>query len=246
MMEEDKDIELLEGYLENTLSPEDNAAVETRLRTDSDLHQLLADLKILRASIRENSRVQLKQELIDIENALSEKPEAKSVSFRPWLIGVAASVVLIVATFLLWPKPTNTQELFAQYFEPYPNVIMPTVRGDLEPDTTLMAKAYRAYDSGDYEKAITFFEQVKAKDEGVYLYLGNSYLADNEPEKAIVCFEKVINDFEVFDEQAEWYLSMCYIRAGDLKKAKDLLNTIASKEGSYKIKAEQVLPQLKL
>lgn len=244
MMEEEKDIELLDGYLENTLGADDRSAVEARLQNDSGFRQLLEDLKILKESIRQSSRVQLKEELVEIENKLSANPEGKTASLRPWIIGVAASLVLVVVTFLLWPKPTDTQELFAQYFEPYPNVIMPTVRGDLEPDTTLMAKAYRAYDSGDYEKAISLFEQVAAKDEGVYLYLGNSYLATNNPEKAIVCFEKVWNDYDVFDEQAEWYLSMAYLKTGDLKKANDLLNAIASKEGSFEIKAEKILPQL--
>ncbi len=243
MTTEENDIELLDQYLQNTLAPAERVALEARLQNDEGLRNTLEDLKVLQAGIRESSRMQIKSQLVEIENKLPQP--GKVISFRPWAVGIAATVVLAVVSILLWPRPTGPQELFAQYFEPYPNVIMPTVRGDLEPDTTLMAKAYRAYDSGDYEKAIRFFEQVGTKDEGVYLYLGNSYLAIDSTEKAIVCFEKVISDFDVFDEQAEWYLGMAYLKTGDLKEAKSLLSIIATKEGPYKIKAERVLPNLK-
>ena len=241
-MNDENDIELLERFVNNTLSAEERASVAKRLEQDSSFKQLLADLKLLQEGIRANSREELKTLFQEIEMSLpGSMPDAKVVSWKPWLIGIAASIVLIAAAIAIWPQQKSNEELFAKYFEPYPNVIMPTVRGDLEADTTLMAKAYRAYDRGDYEKAIRFFEQVGVKDEGVYMYMGNSYLAIDSTEKAITCFEKVISDFDAFDDQAEWYLGLALLKKDQINESKKILTKIGSGKSSYGKKAKVIL-----
>ena len=107
-----------------------------------------------------------------------------------------------------------------------------------------MAQGYRAYDQQDFKKSIELFESLEKKDEGVLLYLGNSYLASGSPEKAIPVFEKVIMDYEIFDEQAEWYLAGSYLKAGYAEKAKEALRNVTARGRSYKSRAEIILEKL--
>lgn len=237
MNEDEKDIELLERYHNHALGDRERTAVEQRLKEDESFRDLDNDFKVLLAGIREVSRKNIKHELEQIE----AKQATRVVPFRTWAVGIAASVVLVVVAYWLWPRPTEGEKLFAQYFEPYPNVIMPTVRGDLEPDTTLMAKAYRAYDREDYQSAISLFEQLKAKDEGTLLYLGNSYLAIGQTQQAVALFLKLKSDYHVFDEQAEWYLVLCYLQLNENGRAKKAVDELIGRDSPYDEKAKQLL-----
>jgi tetratricopeptide (TPR) repeat protein len=118
------------------------------------------------------------------------------------------------------------------------------MRGDLLSDTSLKAKAYKAYDLATYADAITLFEQVQQKDEGVYLYLGNAYLALGDATKAIPLFEKVIAEYDVFDEPAEWYLALAYLRNNRVEEAVSKLRALQQGNNSYADEAERLLKKL--
>ncbi len=244
-MNEEKEIALIDSYLEGTLSMEDKIAFEERLRKENDLQLLLSDLRILKAGIKQTTREEIRSELQSLENKLTGSP---SFSFlRSTWTKVAASLAFIMVTaWLLWPSSTKTPEqLFAENFEPYPNIIMPTVRGGQASDSTEMAQAFKAYDMQEFPKAIQLFESIEAKDEGVLLYLGNSYLANGTPEKAIPIFVKTIKDYDLFDEQAMWFLGLSYIKIGDTENAKSVLLKLNAKDGFYKSRAETLLINLK-
>ena len=240
-MNEEKEIALIDSYLEGTLSMEDKIAFEERLRKENDLQLLLSDLRILKAGIKQTTREEIRSELQSLENKLTGSP---SFSFlRSTWTKVAASLAFIMVTaWLLWPSSTKTPEqLFAENFEPYPNIIMPTVRGGQTADSTVMAQAYKAYDMQEYTKAIELFESLEVKAEGVLLYLGNSYLANGSAEKAVPIFERVISDFDIFDEQAEWYLALSYLKLGNKEKASEISKAIVDRGGDYASKAKRLL-----
>jgi tetratricopeptide (TPR) repeat protein len=85
-----------------------------------------------------------------------------------------------------------------------------------------MAKGFKAYDNGRYEEAISYFEQVE-DEQSVLLYLGNSYLALDKAEEAIPLFEKLIEEYDVFDEQAEWYLVLALLHVGKTYDANKII-----------------------
>lgn len=244
-MNEEKDIALLVSYLEGTLSMDDKNALEERLLQEQDLQLLLHDLRLLKAGIKQANREEIRSELKALENKLAGSTSSASLLQSTWLKIAASLAIVAVSTWLLWPATKTPEQLFAENYEPYPNVIMPTVRGGQAPDSTVMAQAYKAYDMQEYSKAIELFESMEEKDEGVLLYLGNSYLANGLAEKAIPVFEKVISEFEIFDEQAEWYLSLSYIKIRDNENAKSVLLKLNAKDGFYKSRAETLLNHLK-
>ena len=65
----------------------------------------------------------------------------------------------IIRTLLFLAKSNiqqlNTEQLYAQYFEPYRNVVQPIVRGENKTDTK--SKAFQAYETKNYEDALKYF-----------------------------------------------------------------------------------------
>lgn len=238
-----EDIELLEQYLAGTLEAGERARLEARLGQEPELVKELHELQTLIDGIGKAGRTDVLTSLRELEWTLPAL-ESQVVPFwgSAW-VRVAASVsVLAVCAYLFWPRPEDPQRLFAQYFEPYPNVIMPTVRGDV--DTTLLERAYRAYDHGKFDDAIDFFRRAGQDDAAVYLYLGNSYLATGDAENAIPLFEKVISEYDAFDDQAAWYLALGYLKNGNKGEAVKIFARISEGRSSHAASAKKILSDL--
>lgn len=239
------DIELIEHYLDGSLFDNERLAFEERVRSEEELRALVEDMRLMREGILHASRKEVLRSLRDLETTLPHIEAPVVPLWRNTWLQVAASLVLVlVAVYLLWPRTQEPAQLFAENFEPYPNIIMPTVRGVVENDSTVKAQAFRAYDQQEYAQAIQLFEKLSVQDEAVLLYLGNSYLASGQPEKALVLFEKVLNNYDVFDEQAEWYVAVSYLKLEEREKARVALQKVVARESSYKSKAQLILEKL--
>lgn len=239
------DIDLIEHYLDGSLSDTERLAFEERVRSEEELRSQVEEMKLIREGIVRASRKELLKSLKALEATLPAVEAPVIPLWRNTWLQVAASLVLVlVAVYLLWPRTQEPAQLFVEHFEPYPNIIMPTVRGMVENDSTVKAQAFRAYDQHDYVVAIQLFEKVSVQDEAVLLYLGNSYLASGQPDKALPLLEKVLNEYDVFDEQAEWYVAVSYLKLEERDKARAALQKVVARESSYKSKAQLILEKL--
>lgn len=239
------DIDLIEHYLDGSLSDTERLAFEERVSREAELRAQVEEMTLIREGIMRASRKEVLKSLKELEATLPEVETPVIALWRNTWLQVAAGISLLaVCAYLLWPRPQEPTQLFAEYFEPYPNIIMPTVRGVVENDSTVKAQAFRAYDQNDYELAIQLFEKLSTQDEAVLLYLGNSYLASGQPEKALLLFEKVLNNYDVFDEQAEWYVAVSYLKLEEREKARAALQKVVARESSYKSKAQLILDKL--
>lgn len=239
------DIDLIEHYLDGSLSDTERLAFEERLKLEDELRAQVEEMKVIREGILRASRKEVLKSIQALEATLPAVEAPVIPLWRNTWLQVAAGISLLaVCAYLLWPRTQEPTQLFAEYFEPYPNIIMPTVRGVVENDSTVKAQAYRAYDQQNFTEAIRLFEAVQQKDEGVFLYLGNSYLASGQPERALPLFEKVLNNYDVFDEQAEWYVAVSYLKLEEREKAKVALQKVVARESSYESKAQLILEKL--
>ncbi len=224
MNERGDDIEWIDRYLNGLLAADEKKLFEQKMQSDTAFHQQVKVIAELREGIREAGRKELLKEMKAWDQASPPLPVATAVWWHAWPVKIAALLVVSLSVFFLWPKENTRPDLFARYFEPYPNVVMPTVRGDEDADSTVIQKAYRAYDQGNYAEAIRLFESVGAGDESVALYLANSYLAGGETGKAIPILEKLESGSKLFEEEARWYLTLAYLEAGNNEQAVRLLN----------------------
>ena len=249
MREEDQ--ALIEKYFARGLSEGEQEALDAQLEKDDELKDLFKREGILVAGIKNSARKELLKRLREVEESLPEIETGGKVVALPlprYAISIAATLAIAVtAFFLLFNQKPSAQELYQEFYQPYPNLIAGAVRGQEEIDTeSIVRQAMRAYDHGDYGQTLELLleipeEQLTAP---ILLYIGNAYLAQGESASAVPYFQRIVSDYEDFNPQAMWYLSLAYLHAGDQENATTQLNTLVEGSSTYKDKAEKLLKEL--
>ncbi len=246
-MNRDKnDIDLIDKYLREELSGNTLQDFEHRLATDMEFAQQVDWHKRLVSGIKKQSQRELKSYLQSLEGRESTTDEKKTVPLNYWKFAIAASVILLmIAAFWVYLFRPAPQDLFAQYYQPYPNVETTVERN--EQDTDAYTQAFQWYEDGQYDKAATAFEHLLSSDnqtEAVYFYAGLTALERNLPKAALTHFENIITNPEnKYYQQALWYAALAAIKQKDINRAKAYLQTLSDKGGFYENKAEQLLAE---
>lgn len=169
---------------------------------------------------------------------------------RPYLAVAALLVVIVgVLTMILWNDPAtkNSDELFAEHFQPYANTLTNQTRGA---NATLSAldSAMHFYSRGDFESALIHLNRVDSKNQNalVEFYKGNAYLASGRPEKAVLVLKKVEGQLpEHYQVQGKWYLALGHLQLENTNKAKQYFSEIATeKDAFYQDKAQKILNEI--
>jgi tetratricopeptide (TPR) repeat protein len=245
------DIEWIERYLTFDLSPEERQWMEKRMDLEPGLKSKFQKYKQLIAGIRYNHLQNKLKELKSLENSLPpvEVKEARFVQFSDYWkpLAAVASLALLITTYILINTPPKPQELYDQYFQPYPNVFEPTLRDMNDQALSARTLGFRAYDQANYVKAATLFKEALAEKEepGILLLLGNANLVLGNVEEAQNNFLTLIKDFDELDAQAKLYLGLSYLKQGESKKARLILQELGDPEATYSKKAKELLENLK-
>lgn len=237
---------LLEKYLQNTLTKEEELTFNEILKTDSEKKtevEFQLNLKKVATHVDEEDFRNLVSE---IEHTVKRR-QVHRTSYIKWLM--AASIILLMGVGYFYAttvtKVSNT-ELFASYFEPYRNVVHPIVRSSEQQDAQSMA--FMAYEGGDYEKAIRLLNQLYVSTQEPYylFYSANALLQLNRAEEAIPLLLKHLTTKKTtLTERTHWYLALAYINIDDAKKAKEELEIVIDHR-KYKTKeAEKLLNEIK-
>jgi tetratricopeptide (TPR) repeat protein len=241
-MSSDKEI-LIEKYFENQLSEEENVLFKTYLTNDEDFKTTFEFEKSVKNSIHFLERDSLKSMLKGFE----EQPLKKPFRLNNWLwMSVAAMVIIGLFVWLSSENQSNSQELYLSYYQSYPNVVAPVVRGENIQDEKL--KAFEAYEQEKYQLASTLFHQIfnKTKEEYAIFYESQCYFSLGETQKGISLIEtKIFTDEKYpFKTQQQWYLALGYLKLGEIEKAKKYLQVLINYDNIQKQKAEELLKEL--
>ena len=242
------DIGLIQSYLDRSLSDTEKEKLEKRLKEEPLLKTMYLELQQLISGIRYSHLRQKLEQLRKLEATLPEiKQEiqnGKQIFLqRYWKpLAAAASISIIVVTSIFLNRSEDPAELYASYFEPYPNVFEPITRGENEV-VSKRTTAFQAYEAKDFAQAASLFNELlkEKKEPGVLLLLGNANLMLNNTKEARNNFITLINDFDEFDTQGKWYLGLSYLKEGDVKSAQLIMRELSNSEYSYAGKAKELL-----
>jgi tetratricopeptide (TPR) repeat protein len=251
MKENPYDIDYIEKYLANDLSDSERAAFEAQMKTDSVLAEEVALHRDVLIGLEAHFNNKLKHSLQDIELELRQEEKQKPAPvFRlnsRMIMAIAASfVVLLVAAYLLFNAvaPSN-QELFATYYQPYPNIVSPIQRSEM-PVAVNQGMLY--YENGQFEVAIDEFSQQLAKDPAnttLLFYRGVSQLSLENPRAALTDLQQVVQLQDArFTHPAQWYISLAQLKLGNTAEASATLRQVAQSDSGYSQKAQQLLDDL--
>lgn len=239
-------IELVERYFDNDMTDEEKVLFMQQLDTDKALRHLFDREKLLINTVRFGAAKNHLTFFKELEKSLPDVTVERKESATWMYYAAAATVLLLVVAgiYMFGNKEATPDELYAEYFAPYPNVFEPTVRGSEE--ATKRAFAFQKYEEGEYAQAAALFEEITSekKEPGILLLLGNANLALGKTDAARNNFNDLIQMADSNAAAARWYLSLCYLRDGQLEQAKDTLEVVAKGDDAYSEKARQLINAL--
>ncbi len=244
---EEQDIALIDQYLNGELSEAEAEAFRRRLADEKDFAQLYEEMKHIQKGLEHAALEQawefLKQ--TEAEIAGNDISVAAGSKWKTWVPVAATATLLLVAAWFFFLKSTEPNDLYAQYFEVYPNVEAPIYRDSSAKDS-LTAKdlGFRYYADQDYGMAIEIFESIAEPDEGTLFYLGMSYLANNNPQQAAAIWEPLSKEALDYKTQIQWYLALAWLKLDEVEKAKEVLGELAQSGTAYEERSKAILKAL--
>ena len=232
---------------------------------DGDLEQFRKELDsnpALQQELRLQQKVDEALEETDILNfrkQLIEIQEQVVPAFTPGLwrkfagsriTRIAASVTLLVAlafTFQYYAGSGNrSDKVFSKYYHQYQPLNFRSGSSELD---QLYRSGLVAYQNADYETARNYFEKVVTLDKDkmeANILNGASNMELKEYKEASTSFKKVIDQKDnLFIEDAEWYLGLCYIKTKETEKAVKQFTKIARGNSIKNEEARKILKKIK-
>jgi hypothetical protein len=237
-MENHKD-EIIEAYLLGKLSEKEAQAFENQLSQDAELREELAFKKSLQIAVTLQERKRLKA-------ILQEKSRQQpSVEVHSWRYAAAIiGFLLVVSAGLFIYTNKSEDQLFLAYYEPFPNIEAPTVRGTL--DFNGLTEAFLAYDNEEYELAqLLFSDHFKENQDFVSaFYAAMASIEIGEFHTALEFITHAGDSPEVYEIPKLWYTALIHLKLEKRSDALDLLKVIAESEHPLSANASRLKRQL--
>ena len=234
-------IEKIEKFLRDQLTSGEKEAFENEIDSDENLKEAVSDLsKVLKGM--ENSSI--REEIRSIHERKSQMPNTKSRRVElNWFYRVAAAFLLLAVVWYFTSLSESNQELYANYFSPYPDAI--SLRGE---GTEEISKAMKLYAGGSYSEAAVLLSAVEKESlyfEDTRFYLAICLLASDETSESITILAQLEKQQQSrFLPQIRWYLALAYLKNDELRKSIESLNTIGGNEFKYR-EAQQLIKLLR-
>jgi len=246
-------IEEIENYIYNTLSEEEMASFEAELSSNSKLFEEVDLIKNIDLALNESDVMKLRSNLQAIAGEIaSEKQTERSFigRFKTRKIvfsAVAATLILLLGISGLLSRQSSQSELYHKFYSKYTTSVV--ARSSSSTTDHTLAIALQKFDNQEYETSRSLLQEVISRDQNNmvgHFYAGASLQELGKYQDAIKEYETVIVDKDnLFIEQAEWYIGMCYLQTNENKKAYKQFKKIADNQGFYQPKAQAILQKLK-
>jgi tetratricopeptide (TPR) repeat protein len=220
--------ELLTRYLDGELDDDQSRKLEVSIKEDDDLKEEFNNLKISIEAIKSFGLIEKVNSIhSEMIKELKEQPIHKigaRNSFVKNTLRIAATVVILLGSAFIYLYITlSSNSLFKNNFTEY---TLHENRGN--DNQSLIEQEYKL---AHYSKAVELFQQQPSKTLQDYFIAGNAWLELNNPSEAIQCFLSVqqINATQqthLYQDDAEYYLAMSYLKNGEPSKAIPLFEKI--------------------
>jgi hypothetical protein len=250
-----KKMEEIDQYLNDELSGESLSSFEDELSGNPGLAAELALYSEIDRAVGETGVMALREKLNGISREIAREERqkrsfaAKARSPRVAIATIAASLVLLLGIAGLVGReraPGSDAGLYGQYYSPYGTTGI-FRSGDALIDSKL-TKALGMFNAKEYGPAIALFNEVLQVDRNnpvSNFYSGMAYQETGQAGMALQAYQNVVRDRDnLFVEQAQWYIGLCYLQSENRKKAYQQFKKIAGSESFYQEKAAAILRKI--
>lgn len=223
--------EILIQYIDDELVPDERLYVEIQVAASADLQQQVNRLRLARQAFTQYA---LKEKIAAIHTAVMQErkqqaPKAKVRWLRSAMRVAAILLVVLVIAGIVQYSLLDADRLYSKQYEQF---TLGTTRGD-----SGISPLEQAYRRGDMQQVITRYEQRTNAQTADHFLAGQAYLTANDPQKAVAAFDAQLTanasvDPKPYQDDAEYYLALAYLKAGNTEKALPIFERI-NKEGSH-------------
>lgn len=236
----------VERYLEGKLKDGDLWEFKINLETNKDLARELKLQQEINETLSDTSKMQLRKSL---KQAYLKTNYVNSFASRWKLQAVAAAIVVLVLaggglTYNYLQTSTSTNmAMYEQYFET-DNALFTVRAGEIETNNTVK-KGLAAFNKADYLQAISLFNE-NSDNMAANLYSGFSFMKLSDYKNAEIKFTEILKDNNnLFIDQAQYNLALCYLATDKIDKVKQILQEIIKDNTAYSEKAQNLLREIK-
>ncbi len=210
---------LFQKYIQGSLDAGDRAEFEKRIDNDSAFAKAYQQHLDLHNAIRITENERRKSVLENYESKKTEK-----TSGFCWYQIAAVFIILVGSGSLIYML--NQNSLYDQYYESFPNITQPVVRGGtIENDIDLF---YQLYENEEYQEAIDVGLEVKNKTEAMQFYIALCHLELGNKEKALSELENLNSTDDNLRPAVLWYTGLIYLDQDKIAKASERLLRLKS------------------
>lgn len=240
----------IERYISDEMKPEEKVWFEKELEGDYSLRKELDIRKKTNDILQRDADIRTLRGKMNV--IATEHSRRKPAVVRITIAKYAAAIALLAMTgSAIWfnSGKMSNEEIFERYYSVAPVAGESVSRSlALSPDDAYL-QAVNEYRQGDFDKAISLFIQFTAIDQDnpeVYMMLGNSYAEKEQFADAGASYRKVIDHNDnLYIEDANWMLALCYIRTGESEKALAQLSAIAASDSRHSRNAAKAIRKLR-
>jgi len=246
-------IEEIEGYIYNELSEEEMASFEAEFNANKDLAEEIQLVRNVDRAIAENDVMSLRNSLQNIAGSIAAEKQTQQSVFNRFIArkviisSVAASLILLLGITGLLTRQASDEKLYQKFYAAYQTTGINRSAGSATNPN--MVVALQKFDNKDYKNAIELFQKVIAQnpnDPAASFYAGAALQEVGKYPTAINRYLAVIEDKDnMFFEQAQWYIGLCYLQTNETKKAYKHFKKIAENQGFYQDKAQAIIRKMK-
>jgi tetratricopeptide (TPR) repeat protein len=253
MNSSERDIELIDKYLENRLTGTELEEFERLRGEDAAFREMLADMEVMVSGIRSSARESVMEEIrgwessqpsLAVVHRTSLNTRIRRIAYTSMAAAASLSAVLYFGVFRPTPDERLANALFREYFDgPETFVSSLTYRSDNNRNSATDA-AYSAYAKGDYRTASEIFSALPVMNDTTLFYLGNSWLALKEYEKAESCFKDCLENGGFMPDRTCWNLAFINLKLGRTDQARRFLIELTTHSNKFQSASIEILARL--
>lgn len=237
-------MDLIDRYCSGSLSEAEKRDFELKMNQNPGLKEEVEQHADLIKGMQHHFSSELKSRLKESDQASEGSKSYRRFFFNS--LAVAATISLFFVLGYVLMDNASPEALYQTHYQAYPNIVNPVERS-ASAESGELNNAMRAYELGDYQEAVTLFEQAEEPLSTSYeFYLAISYLELANYQSALELLKKVEqSDVEAYHYPALWYQGMAYLAQKDTENAKQILKQLSESEDNYySAKASELLQEL--
>ncbi|AXG70646.1 type III secretion low calcium response chaperone LcrH/SycD [Kordia sp. SMS9] len=239
--------ELIQKYIQDSLSEAEKTQFEALLQDDLTFAKKVAEHENIHKAIKAAEKQQLKSHLQQLETTQSEQKPLRTPFQKNTRLAIAVVLLLffgLMGNYIIQQANVN-ENLYATYFEPYPNALQPVTRG--QNDSDLLSIATQAYEAKNYEKAIETFDLIQAGFDNpsteISFYKAMSLLNLGNEQESLDILREIKHRKTRFTPQIYWYGALIHVKFEENEKALKALEYMDEIQTTFKSKQRAIIKE---